>query len=307
VVPGIQDLIELVDLYTAEEGPPDRVYLVGASEGGLITTLAVEGYPTVFDGGLATCGPIGDFAEQINYIGDFRVVFDYFFPSLIPGDPTQIPPQLINVWDTYYALRVYPNVFHPANRSALKQLISVTDAPYDPADLFNTVETSVSDLLWYSVFATNNASDVLGGQPFDNANRVYSGSYDDDALNNGVERFSADQTALDEIEASYQTSGILSVPLVTLHTTKDQLVPYWHEELYLEKTMESGAWPELHANYPPTETYGHCLFAVDDVLAAFDLLVDMVGSAPLNQVYIDALLSELGMQGRIVQLHNRGR
>jgi hypothetical protein len=29
-------------------------------------------------GGLAICGPIGDFGQQINYWGDFRALYDYF-------------------------------------------------------------------------------------------------------------------------------------------------------------------------------------------------------------------------------------
>jgi pimeloyl-ACP methyl ester carboxylesterase len=291
----------LVDLYTAQHGAPGRVYLVGASEGGLITTLAVEQYPDVFDGGLATCGPIGDFAGQINYFGDFRAVFDYFYPGLVPGDPTEIPPELIENWDTYYPETVYAEVFDPANRSELKQLVRVTRIPFDRGNLWPTLETSVEDVLWYNVFATNNASDVLGGQPFDNIDRRYRGSR---ALNASVARFAADQAALDEIEANYQTSGELAVPLVTLHTTLDQQVPYWHEKLYLRKTMQSGAWPELHAEYPPTEVYGHCQFALDDVLGAFDLLVLMVTGGGLDQDLVGELLSALGPDASPLQLHD---
>ncbi len=303
VVPGMQDVLELVDLYTAEFGPPNRVYLVGASEGGLLTTLAVEQYPDVFDGGLATCGPIGDFARQINYFGDFRVVFDYFYPGLLPPSPIQIPPELIQNWYTFFPLQVYPVVFDPANWSQLSQLTSVTDIPYDRRNLQETLATSVHDVLWYNVFATNNAIDVLGGQPFDNVGRVYSGSYDDQALNAGVQRFAADPQALAEIEAHYQTSGELSVPLVTLHTRRDQQVPYWHEILYLQKTRASGAWPELHVNYPPPWTYGHCQFRLVDVLGAFGLLVYKVSGQGLDSDLVDDLLSQLDSEAQEVQLH----
>jgi pimeloyl-ACP methyl ester carboxylesterase len=303
VVPGIQDVIELVDLYTAEFGPPGRVYLVGASEGGLITTLSVEGYPEVFDGGLALCGPIGDFRRQINYFGDFRVVLDYFYPGLVPGGPTNIPPGLLNVWDKYYPKRVYPEVFDPANRSELRQLTRVTRIPFDRANPRETLEESVEDVLWYNVFATNNASEMLGGQPFGNLNRIYRGSLDDDALNADVQRISADPAALAEIEANYQTTGELSNPLVTLHTTLDQQVPYWHERLYLRKAMASGAWPELYAEYPPTERYGHCLFDVADVLGAFGLLVQMVSGQGLDEDLVEELLSQIGPAGEGVPFH----
>ena len=303
VVPGIQDVIELVDLYTAEYGPPGRVYLVGASEGGLITTLSVEGYPEVFDGGLALCGPIGDFGRQVNYFGDFRAVFDYFYPGLVPGDPTDIPPELLDIWDTYYPDVVYPEVFDPANRRELMQTRRVTRIPVDRANPRATLEESVADVLWYNVFATNNASEVLGGQPFDNKTRNYRGSLDDAALNAGVQRFSADPAALAEIAANYQTTGELANPLVTLHTTLDQQVPYWHEKLYMRKAVASGAWPELYAEYPATVGYGHCMFDTDDVLGAFDLLVLMVSGQGLDEDLVEELLGELGPAGKGVALH----
>ena len=84
---GLPDLVDLVNIFRTQHPTLKRVVLVGVSEGGLITTLATEQYPTVFNGGVAACGPIGDFRGQINYVGDFRVVFDYFFPGLDPRQP----------------------------------------------------------------------------------------------------------------------------------------------------------------------------------------------------------------------------
>jgi pimeloyl-ACP methyl ester carboxylesterase len=302
VLPGIDDVVELVSLYTEEFGVPDHVLIVGASEGGLVTTLAVERYPGVFDGGLATCGPIGNFQKQINYMGDFRVVFDYFFPGLIPGSPVDIPPDLIPLWDGYYHQNVEPVVFGRSNRSPLQQLFKVTKAAYDRGDKLATMQISVEDLLWYDVNSTNNATDVLGGQPFDNTNRVYRGSLDDAALNAGVSRFAADLAAKREIQAHYQTTGILSKPLVTLHTTLDQQVPYWHEALYLQKTKASGAWPTFHEEYPPTQGYGHCMFGTADVLGAFDLLASKAGAGKLDQAKVQALLNALGPDRQIANL-----
>jgi hypothetical protein len=38
-----------------------------------------------------------------------------------------------------------------------------------------------------------------------------------------------------------KTSGQLSVPLVTLHTTGDPIVPFLHEALYADKVAAAGA------------------------------------------------------------------
>ena len=89
---GLEDLVDLVDVFVAGRGQPNHVYLIGPGEGGLVTALALEQHPEVFDGGISACGPIGDFPMEINYIGDFRVLFDHYFPGVIPGDPTLIPP-----------------------------------------------------------------------------------------------------------------------------------------------------------------------------------------------------------------------
>jgi len=280
VLEGIADLVDLVDIFTAQKGAPDDVYLVGVSEGGLITTLAVEQYPDVFDGGLALCGPYGGFGYQINHFGGFRVVFDYFFPALMPDSPIDVPVWLIEEWDTYYETTIKPEIEEPGNASLVDQLLSVADASYDAEDP-NTREDTIQGILWYNVFATNDGIDKLGGQPFGNQNRVYAGSDDDVQLNQGVQRFSADQAALDEIAANYQTTGHLSVPLVTLHTTGDPLVPYWHATLYRGKTIVADNIA-LHEHLE-ADRYGHCNFAVTEVLYAFYRLVDMVNNPPPYQ------------------------
>jgi hypothetical protein len=117
-----------------------------------------------------------------------------------------------------------------------------------------------------------------------------------------VARFAADPAALEQIQDHYQTSGVLSVPLVTLHTTLDQQVPYWHEKLYLKKTKASGAWPLFHEEYPPTLGYGHCAFATADVLGAFDLLVLKAGAGVLDEQKLSALQNALGPDQHVLDL-----
>ena len=274
---GVEDLIELVSIFTSTHNMTGHVYLTGVSEGGLITTLAVEQRPDVFDGGLAACGPIGDFRRQVDYFGDFRVLFDYFFPGLMPGDPISVPQTLINNWDTYYVSVIKPAILDPANAHKVDQLLRVSHAPYVPG-VTNTIETSIHDALWYNVLATNDGIAKLGGQPFDNQDRAYTGSNDDARLNLMVQRFSADPAALDEIETIYQTTGQLTIPLVTLHTTLDQQVPYWHEPLYRVKVILNDS-VALH-RHSEVSRYGHCNFDADEVLGAFLQLVSMVLDPP---------------------------
>ncbi len=288
VLEGIEDLRDLVDVFTAAVGAPDRVFLVGPSEGGIITALAVERHPGTFNGGLSVCGPIGDFRKQIDYIGDFRVVFDFFFPGLLPGSATTVPPELIANYETVYVPKIKAAI--AAHPQRARQVLAVTKAPSGPGGA-NIEETFVS-VLWYAVFATNDASQQLGGQPFDNRQRWYRGSSVDLLLNLFVERADADSQALLAIEAGYQSSGLLARPLVTMHTTGDQIIPYWHEPLYTAKVMAMGS-DALHDNIPVLR-YGHCNFTASDVVVGFLLLLQRAGGQPVAQETIDAVLLDLG-------------
>jgi alpha-beta hydrolase superfamily lysophospholipase len=267
IVDGVRDVEDLVRYFKGLHPDTDHVYLTGASEGGLVTTLAVEQAPDVFSGGLAACGPVGDFRRQLDYLGDFRVLFDYFFPRLIPGDATNAPDISQEQWDTVYvpaitaALRARP--------ARLDALLRVGRAPFDPNEPQTKIEAALG-ILWYQVFATNDAKAKLGGNPFDNSRRLYLGSGNDFWLNLLVDRFHADRPALAAIEAAYQTSGELAAPLITLHTAADPIVPYWHEPLYsLKAITRSGL---RHVNLPVFR-YGHCSFRVEEALVGLVLLV----------------------------------
>ena len=297
VVDGVQDVTELVSIFRATKGEPEHVYLTGPSEGGLITILGIEQHPDVFDGALSTCGPIGNFQKQTDYLGDFRVVFDYYFPGVLPPSPITIPDEVMTDWE---------DVYEPAIRAAIaqdpyatEQLLRVTRAAIDPMDPAS-VEKTVLGALWYNVFATNDAIDKLGGQPFGNQHKLYFGSDDDFALNLGVQRFQADPQAKATIQEDYQTSGDLQRPVVTMHTLLDPIVPYWHEPLYRQKVMGSGAAFQ-HINIP-IPRYGHCNFEPEEVLAAFAILVFRVEGDILD---VSAALPDAKAQQRYQELLHR--
>src|SRR5215212_2343377 len=90
ILEGANDIRQLVTKFQVSKPQPNHTYLAGVSEGALITTLLIERSPEQFSGGLAACGPVGDFRRQINYFGDFRVLFDYFFPGMLPGSTIDV-------------------------------------------------------------------------------------------------------------------------------------------------------------------------------------------------------------------------
>lgn len=294
VLPAVDDVVDLVGFFSETYGAPSVVLIGGASEGGLVTTLAVERHPEVFDGGLAACGPIGDWVGQINAFGDFRVLFDYFFPELLPTEVVTIPNWLIDAWtnDNYFGSTVEPVVFDPANTFSLTQLLATSHLPHLPG-VTETVRLAIHDALAYNVLATNDAQVKLGGNPFGNVDRVYRGSADDATLNASVARFKADPAALEEME-NYETSGWLTRPLVTLHTSLDQQVPQWQEALYRQKLLANHTWM-WHVDQPmPIDNYGHCNFDADqEVLPAFFSLLALISDPPEPSLhYLPAAIRE---------------
>ncbi len=255
---------------------PTHTYVVGFSEGGLVAALAVERHADLFAGAVAACGPIGDFRRQIDYFGDFRVVFDYFFPRVLPGSAVEIPDSVQAHWNDRYVPAVVAAL--GLDPSASRQLLAVTGAPIDAADPQSIGETVVG-ILWYNIFATDDAQQRLGGQPYENGGRVYSGSDDDAALNAGVARHAADAGARSNVDR-LQTSGQLSIPLVTLHTTGDPIVPFLHESLYEDKAATAGASGFLQQR--AVTRYGHCAFQQDELLGVFGDLVGRVTASTLR-------------------------
>jgi pimeloyl-ACP methyl ester carboxylesterase len=261
---AVNDVLGVVDLVQRTVRPdPARVYLVGVSEGGLVATLAVEREPEGLTGALAACGPIGDFARQIDYLNDVRVVFDYLFPGVLPGSASDPPDELVEGWTSTYAPAVSAAI--EADPASGEQLAAVTGIPHEGIDAASLAATVVG-LLRYNVLGTADAKARLGGQPYDNGDRVYVGSDDDQALNVGVERIAADPMARAALQR-FETTGDPGVPLSLIHTTGDPIVPFFHQPLYEEKAVAAGAAGRLARR--DVERFGHCAFTSTEILAAF--------------------------------------
>lgn len=262
------DMAQLVQEVRRRFRPdPVRSYVVGVSEGGLVAALAAERHADLVQGVVAACGPVGDFTAEIDYLGDFRVVFDYLFPGLIPGTAVDVPDSVRVQWSTKYVPAITAAL--QANTEATLELLAVTGAPSDLGDPFS-VSATVVDVLWYDVFALPDARVRLGGQPYDNIGRVYHGSLDDAALNAGVARITADVSARDGL-APFETSGALTVPAATLHTTGDPIVPLTQSERYAEKVTAHGAASLLDSL--TVSRYGHCNFQPNELAGVFTAVV----------------------------------
>ncbi len=255
-------------------GSLKKTYLVGGSEGGLIATQLIEKFAQSYDGALCLCAPMGGAAHQAKYLGDFRVVFDYFFPSVFRDEfkAFEVPTLAFQNWGNLGSGYVQDIATALAsNPNAASQLFRVTRVPLNSQDLSGSAFQAAHSLLFYSIWETPELLATAGGNPYDNRLTLYLGSNNDFALNRRVERVASDPDARSYLRQFYQPSGKLHRPLVSLHTAFDPLVPFNHELIYLGLTTLAGQRKNL--TILPTASYGHCNFQPAEVLGAFGLLV----------------------------------
>lgn len=264
------DLNDLVDYVKSRAPDVDAVYVAGASEGALITTMLVEKYPQTYAGGLALCGPLAGTGYQIGYLADVRVVFDYFYPGVFPFGALDVPDDAPEQWDVPDGFKDEIAAAVEDDPDAIAQVFNAAGVACD-ASAPDVAANCTQDILAYSVFGTNDLLDTAGGWPVSNVERAYAGSEEDAALNAGVERFDADPVASEYASLFYRPSGFLERPLVALHTTRDPGVPYRHELIYFSRAALLGKDDQL--TILPVDREGHCAFTGEEVLGGFGALL----------------------------------
>jgi len=272
---NIDALVVAVKGYLQLQTPPLQVkhtYLVGPSYGGLIVTMLAERDPTTYNGGaLAMCAPLGGAPDEIKYLGDFGMVFQYFFKDLTN---TLQDPTLSN---DDRALLIGQALSEPKNARAVRQLFSVTDAAFDPRpkNLQTSIISSTVQIMFYSTPAVlTDLSTTAGGNPYDNWTTRYRGSLNDRLLNDrvkGVTRTKGDPAAMAYIADYYTPKGNPQVPIVTLHNLLDPVVPYKNELTYAQLAYKQHSLRSLRGLIS-SNLYGHCNFKQTEIVGALGLL-----------------------------------
>ncbi len=316
---GVNDVVALANFLRTSNQKVRRVFLTGASEGGLVTALAAERFPQSFNGALSTCGPIGDFQGQVQYWGNFRVGYDTAFPTnplVAPAGPygastpIYIDPYVVENWEMFAEGIAYDLATNPASGAAAVALLDYLGIPYDPANL-TTVGESLIGLLYYNVEATNDGRMTLVPglmlediQPPSTAGNPYFLS----PMTSPVypAGFEADPLALAEIGAFYQTSGKLSKPMVIMHTSGDPIVPAWHALGYLQKAIAQRTLLK-YVTYLPIDRYGHCNFTPAEMVLGFYVMVLRATLQPFSDAQVQAALPDPRWQAEFKQLKEKNK
>ena len=265
---GPEDLIELVEAFISEYGRPNHCYILGVSIGGSIAVKCAEEYSDLFDGVLTLSGLNGNFINEINYLFDFRTVFDYFFPEVFSCETVDIPQNVGENWDKIYRPRIVSVL--TAYPEKTRQLLSVTRIPVDKNNDDMVVEY-VNKILWFTIFSTNDLIENIHGNPYDNSQTYYWGSDNDRDLNRCIKRYRSDYRTIREIQMYYQTNGRINIPLVTIHSTGDPLIPFIQQFMYQMKVCFVRR-SHLYSGISNSK-HGHAHFYIKELADAFGLLV----------------------------------
>ncbi|KUL64974.1 alpha/beta hydrolase family protein [Streptomyces antimycoticus] len=227
-------------LFLARFGKPKRTYIHGQSWGGNVAAKVAETYgtqPGAYDGALLTSGVLGGGSRGYDYRVDLRVVYQYYCHN----HPRPTEPQ----YPLWQGLRPDSTLTNTGLRARLQEC---TGYASDPADRTAAQQRNLDDILAVTrvperslashlQFSTFTFRDIvwnrLGGRnPFGNRGVWYSGSHDDEALNAGVERFSADPAARRDLSYDSDLTGRVSLPVLTLHAIDDPTAFVEHEAAY---------------------------------------------------------------------------
>ena len=257
-------------------GEPQRTYLVGFSRGAHNMAKLLETSPGRFDGMLSICGGNGGSQLQWDYFFTARVLFDHYFPGVLPGSALDVPAMSL---DEYFA-NVAPAVINAILSDPLAALAmgSVDQYPLAWNDFGELASGILQSLAIHSV-SVNDLLASAHGNPFDNVDTAYSGTSDDAALNAGIARLAADRHARKYLENWYQPSGTIGgTSTLLLHTSRDPFVPERaNNDAYESVVTAAGEGDSLVRRV--VDRFGHCTFSPGEIAGN---LVDLVLWAELG-------------------------
>lgn len=237
-------------------GRPSETYVAGASMGGMLTVMTIEQSPQDYVGGLDLCGAVEDAPTLLAEAFDSRVVFDFYFPGLLP-DPSKVPNDYA-ISDDLVKKVTNAVKAKPQAALAMRQYLHLK---------------SNQDLVGGILFGTWILKDIqrrAGGNPFDNRNTIYIGAPDDNTLNDKVKRYPGSRDALVYLQRFYTPTGHITRPVLEVHTTYDPLVSPKIPGRYAQLTRTVGTDDFYVVQYVKHD--GHCNFTPEEIDRAFSEL-----------------------------------
>jgi hypothetical protein len=271
--------------FIARIGKPQRTILHGASYGGLVGAKLVETHAKNpdgslnFDGAFLNSGAVAGATANYEHRVDLRAVYQYYCKNLPRPDEPQYPlwngvavdskltlKDLGAVVDECTGVSHAPDMRSEPQKQNLANILGVMGYPEN----LLVRHMQAATLLFRDV-VTNTTG---GRNPFSNIGVRYKGSTDDAALNRDVARFVADPAAAAALKADGDPTGVLPVPVVSIHSINDPQVVVEAQSAYRDTVKAAGSGVRLVQAF--TDERAHTGQSAPELAAALDALMQWI-------------------------------
>ncbi len=299
---AIPDQIATLEVFVSLFGTPTTTIAWGHSMGGLITAALVQQYPARFNAALPMCGVVA------GSVGFWNEALDaaFAFNTLLAGNSLQVV-DIANPAQNYDNAAAFLAAAQatPQGRARVALVAALDDIPgwFDPSSPepaptdYATRETNQFYWLAYSDFlfafdlraelegraggnpsfnsATNYAMQLQHSADYAEVQALYSAAglnlNADLATLKKAQRINADPGALSYLTDNIIFDGQIHVPVLTMHTTGDGLVPVEDEQAYSKAVSEAHDSAFLKEIF--VHRAGHCEFTPAETITAFETIL----------------------------------
>lgn len=304
---ALPDQIATLDTFQSLFGTPTQTIAWGGSMGGLITAALVQQYPTRFSGAMSMCG------VDAGSVGLWNELLDegFAFNTLLAGGALQVV-NLNDPWQDYVNAISVLNVAQasPQGQARIALVAALADVPgwYDPSSpepsptdyttqQLNQYEWLGNVEIPFGFYYRSELETRSGGNPSFNTGVNYTTqlkhsinytevqalyaaaglnlSADLAQLNNAA-RIAADPAALTYLADNIIFDGKITVPVLSMHTVGDGLVPVQDEKAYSTVVHEAGDSALSRATF--INRAGHCEFTSAEIITVFQNLQQRINS-----------------------------
>lgn len=299
---AVPDQISTLQVFESKVGTPTTTIAWGHSLGGMVTAALVQEYPSQFNAALPMCGVVG------GGVGTWNVGLDtqFAFNTLLAGGSLQV----VNINDPTENAEEAAGILIAAQetpqgqaRIALSAALGDTPGWYDPTSPepaptdYTDREADQYDWLLNvdGIFLFDYRADLeskAGGNPsFNNGinyetqlkksvdyaevQALYTAAGLDLATDletlKTTARITADQSALTYLTNNIIYNGQILIPVLTMHTTGDGLVPVQEEAAYAAVVKDAKDSANLKQTF--VHRAGHCEFSPAETITALQTLV----------------------------------
>jgi len=333
---AIPDQIATLDVFASLFGTPIQTIAWGHSMGGLITAGLVQRHPDRFAAALPMCGILGGSVGWVNTTLDSAFTFN----TLIAGGTYEV----VNITnpDQDYAIAqadLTAAQESPQGQARIALIAAMYDTPdwADPsspepaptdyatweANQFPVVLGSLGDLPYFRLdlearaggnpswnTGVNYATQLKRSEDNAEVQALYAAaglSLDADlATLRNAARIASDPGAEKYLSENIILNGQISIPVLTLHTTDDPVVPVEDEQAYAAVVRKAGNQSLLRQRF--IHRAGHCQFTPAEMIAGFETLFSRMATGEwtgLSPSTLNAEATALGPKYNVLRLNGQ--